>query len=252
MLVKLDVAVGYTLAVFIGHLGHLLAGLSHETVVDEPLTHKLLAELPLRFALGKTLLIALGIEVSAGVGRVNLVHEQHLAIALAEFIFRVNQNQSLAGGNLSASGKQSTSVLLHHAVIFLAHQSLGNDFLTRDVLVVPFLGFSCGRDDGLGETLILAHAVGQRHTTQQAAALLVLTPSTASEVTTNDHLHGETLASQAHGHHGVGSGQLPVGHYIGCGIKKFCGNLVQHLTFAGDAFGQNHIESADAVGSHHH
>ena len=47
-----------------GVVSALLARLSHEVVVDEPLAHEFLRELALRLALGETLLVALGIEVA--------------------------------------------------------------------------------------------------------------------------------------------------------------------------------------------
>ena len=64
VLVKLDVAFAYRFAIGVGHFGNCLAGFAHESVFDEPLTHKLLGELTLGFALLKALLVAVGIEVT--------------------------------------------------------------------------------------------------------------------------------------------------------------------------------------------
>ena len=83
VLVELDVAVGDAVDNLVGHLGHLLAFLALEAVVHEPFADKLLAELTLVLAFLQTFLVALGIEVAAAVGSVDLVDEVDLAVALA-------------------------------------------------------------------------------------------------------------------------------------------------------------------------
>ncbi len=109
-----------------------------------------------------------------------------------------------------------------------------------------------GSDDGLGKALVLAHALGQTHAAQLAAAFLVGTPGTAGENAAYDHLNGEAFALETHGDHGVGGGQFPVGHDVGRGVEKLSSDLVEHLALAGNALGQDDVECRDAVGSHHH
>ena len=74
---------------------------------------------------------------------------------------------------------------------------------------------------------------------------------TAAEIAANNHFDGETLAQHADGDHRVGGSQLPVRADVLSGIQEFCGNLIQHLAFEGNALGQDNVEGTDAVGSYH-
>ena len=217
----------------------------------EPLAYELLGELLLGLTLLELLLITLGVEITAGVGGMNLVNEDDLAVALAKLILGIYKDEPLAGGNLRATLEEGAGVFHHRLPVLTAHETLGYDFLGRDVLVVTFLSLGGGGDDGLGEPLVLAHAFGQLHATQFAASVLVLTPGTARQVATDDHLHTEALGLQTHGHHGVGRGQFPVGHDVGRSIQEAGSNLVQALALEGDSLGQDDIEGRDTVGSHH-
>ena len=252
MLIQLDIASSNAFAIFIGHFRHLLSCLAHEIVVDEPLAHKLFRQLLLRFAGFEAFGVAIGIEIARAVGGVNLVDENHLAVAFAEFIFCVNQNQALAGSNLGATSKQSASVALHGFVVFLADDALSNDFFLRDVLVVTGISLGGWSDDWFREFLVFAHTLGQLHAAQFAAAGCVFAPSAAGEIAADNHFNAETFAFKPHSHHRVGCSQLPVRHDVGSGIEKFSSNLIQHLTFAGNALWQNHVECRNAVGCHHH
>ena len=69
-------------------------------MLDEPLSDELLRELTLRLALSQTLLVAVGIEVAAGVWCMDLVDEIELAVALAKFVFGVDKDQTVLSGNL--------------------------------------------------------------------------------------------------------------------------------------------------------
>ena len=106
-------------------------------------------------------------------------------------------------------------------------------------------------DDRLWETLVLAHSLRQFHTTNLAAALLILTPCGASEDGTDDHLNAESLTLQTHCNHRVGSGEFPVGADVARCVEEFCRNLVENLSLERNAFGQNDVERRDTVGSHH-
>ncbi len=138
MLVKLDVAVRHAFHKLGSHLRHNLSLFPHEVMVDEPLAHKLLAELALRLAFLETLLITFGIEIARRVGGVNLVDEYHLAVAFAELIFCIDEYQPFLLSHLGAEGEELAGVVFHHLVVFLAHESLCDDFLAGDVFVMAF------------------------------------------------------------------------------------------------------------------
>ena len=93
----------------------------------------------------------------------DFVDENNAAGAFAEFIFCVDKNQAFFGCHLGAAGEELARILLHHCVVFLAYQTLGDDFLARDILVVALGSFGGGGNDGLGEALVLAHPVGKLH-----------------------------------------------------------------------------------------
>ena len=182
----------------------------------------------------------------------DFVDEIDLTVALAELVFRVDEDQSALGGDVLSALEDLTGIVLHHGVVFSRDDALGDDLLTGDIHVVALVGLCRRGDDGLRETLVLLHAVGELHAAEFTAAVLVLTPGRACEDAADDHLHAKTFALHADGHHGVGSRKLPVRTDVGCGIEELGGNLVQHLTFVGDALWQHHVECGDAVGSHHY
>ena len=108
---------------------------------------------------------------------------------------------------------------------------------------MALIGLGCRGDDGLGESLVLLHAVGQFHTTEFTATVLVLAPGRTCQDGTDNHLHTETLALQTDGHHRVGSSQLPVRTDIRRGIEELSSDLVEHLTFKWNTLRQYHVES---------
>ena len=116
---------------------------------------------------------------------------------------------------------------------------------------MTLIGLGGGSDDRLGEALVLHHPVGKGYATEFAAAILVGTPCRPCENRPDNHLYPESLAFQPHSDHRVGSGELPVRTDIAGDVKKLGCNLVEHLSLEGDAFGQDDIESRDAVGGHH-
>jgi hypothetical protein len=72
------------------------------------------------------------------------------------------------------------------------------------------------------------------------------------EVTAHHHLYLIRFAAVADGDHGIRNGYLPVGKDVVGEVQELGGQLVEDLAFAGDTFGENHVEGGDAVGSHHH
>ena len=86
VLVEFDVAVAYALGILVGNLRHLLSGLVHEVVLDKPLAYELLGELALWLACGEFLLVAVGIEIAAGVGSVDLGGLRNITITITELV----------------------------------------------------------------------------------------------------------------------------------------------------------------------
>ena len=221
-------------------------------MVDEPLAHKLLRELALGLAGFQILLIAVGVEVAAAVGGVYLVYQVYLAVAKTEFVFRVYQYQTAAGGYLLAAGKEGAGVALHRLIMLGTHNALGDNLFFRNVQVVTLVGFRRRGDDGLGETLVLFHALGQTHTAQLTAAFLVGAPGRTGQDRADNHLYPETFTLQTYRHHGVGAGKLPVGADVARVVQKLRGYLVQYLPLEGNALGQHYIKGGDTVGGNHH
>ena len=182
----------------------------------------------------------------------DLVDEINLAVALAELIFGVNQNQALLGSHLRTAGKQCARVALHRLIVFLRNDALLDYFLARDILVVS--GFSLGgrSDDRFREFLVFLHALRQFHAAKLTATSLIVAPSAARKIAADNHLYAESLTFQSHSDHRVGSGKFPVWNDVGCSVKECCRNLVEHLPFERNALRKNHVESRDTVCRHHH
>ena len=198
------------------------------------------------------LLVAVSVEVAAGVGSVNLVNEVDFAVTLAKLILRVHQDEALPLGYFLSALEYLAGIILYDFVIFAAHDALCDDFLLGDVQVMALVSFGGRRDDRLWETLVLPHAFWQLHAAKLAAAVLVGPPGTARKDGAYDHLHFKALAFQSYGHHGVWSGQLPVGADVRGGVQELGGYLVEHLSLEGDALGQHYVEGRDAVCGYHH
>ena len=172
----------------------------------------------------------------------DLVDEDYLAIALAEFVFGVHEDEALLCGNLSSALEKGAGIFLHGLVVFLVHDALGDDLFLADVLVMSFICLCGGGDDGLGETLVLTHAFGKLHATDLAASVLIVAPCRTGQIATDNHFHTETFCLQTYGYHGVGGGKFPVGNDVGCGIQERCCNLVEYLSLERNAFGENYVE----------
>ena len=86
-------------------------------MLDEPLAYELLRKLALGLALGQFLLIAISIEITAGVWSMYLVDEIYLTIALAKLLLCVDEDESALGGNLLTTGKNLAGVVFHDGVV---------------------------------------------------------------------------------------------------------------------------------------
>ena len=181
-----------------------------------------------------------------------LVHKVYRAVALAELVLRVDEYEAHLGGYLAAAGIDGARVTLQLLVLLAADQPRSYDLLLRDILVVTLGGLRRGGDDGLGELLVLDHALGHRHSADGALAGLVLAPCVAREVAADHHLDLEGLALAPYGDHRVGHGDLPVGEDVGRGVEELGRDLVQNLSLVGYALGQDYVKGRDAVGDDHH
>ena len=197
----------------------------------------------MRFAVGKTFFVAFGVEVAAGVGRMDFVHQVNLAVVLAEFVFGVYQNQSAFRCNLGTAFEEGHGVLLQYGIFFGCGKTLCQDFFFGDVgIVFANLGFSGRGDDGFREFLVFLHPFGQLHAADFTYTALVGTPCAATEVTAYNHFYGESFTHHTYRHHRIGCSHFPVGADVGCGIQEFCCNLVQHLSFEGNTFRQYYVK----------
>ena len=113
------------------------------------------------------------------------------------------------------------------------------------------IGFGGGGDDRLGEFFVLTHAVGKSDAADFTAAGGIVAPCRPGEVAAYDHFHPKAFGLAAHGDHGIGSGDFPVGHDVGGGVEEFGRDLVEHLSFEGYALGEDYVEGRDAVRCDH-
>ena len=144
------------------------------------------------------------------------------------------------------------ALLLHYGVIFGAYKALSDDFFTRYVLVVACIGLGSGGDYRFGEALVLAEAFRKFDAAYFAYTRRIFTPSAAGEIAADNHLYAETLAADACCSHWVDFGELPVRHFLACGIEEVVGNLIEHLSLVGNSFGEYDIESRYTVGGYHY
>src|SRR3712207_3887051 len=105
MLIEFYVSIAHTFSIFVGDFRHSLARFVHKVVLYEPLTHKLFRKLFLWFALFQLLFVAVGIEVSTGIGSMYLVDEIHLAVAFTKLILGIDKDKPLTGSYLLATSK---------------------------------------------------------------------------------------------------------------------------------------------------
>ena len=249
---ELDVALRDAVAVGVGHLRHLLTLLALEAVIDEPLADKLLGELALRLPGLVELLIGVGIEVAARVGRVDLVDEVDLAVFLAKLVLRVNEDEPLLLRQLAPTLEEAERNVGDGLQLLGGHQSLLDDLLRGDIHVVSGVSLGGRREDRVLEVLILLHPLGQDHAAEIPLARLIGTPGATGEDGADDHLELIGLAGVADRDHGIGSGDLPVGDNVLGGIEISRSDAIEDLALEGDPLGEDHIEGGYAVGGDHH
>jgi len=183
---------------------------------------------------------------------VDFVHEVDGAVVLAEFIFGIDKDQAAFCSDFRTAFEEGHCVFLQNCIFFGSSQAFGKNLLFGDIgIVFADFGFRSRGDDRFGELLVLFHAFGQLHAADFADAALVGAPCATAEITAYNHFNRETFAHHAHCYHGVGSGHFPVGTDVGGGVEEFGCNLVQHLSFEGNAFRQYYVEGRNAVGSDH-
>ena len=98
-------------------------------MLDEPLSYKLLGELTLWLAFGQALLIAVGVEVAAGIRCVDLIDEIELAVALAKFVFGVDKDQTVLGGDFLSALEELACPVLDDSVVLSRDDALLDDLL---------------------------------------------------------------------------------------------------------------------------
>src|SRR5687767_15491315 len=72
-----------------------------------------------------------------------------------------------------------------------------------------------------------------------------------AEVAPDHHFNLERFAKMPYGNHGIGHRDHPVRHNILSSLKKFCGNLVQHLSLIGYSLRKDHVKSGNPVADDH-
>ena len=182
----------------------------------------------------------------------NLVDEVNLAVTLAKFVLCVNEYQAVLCGDFLSALEELARIFLHYGVVFGAYDALLDDFLLGNVEVVTLVCLGCGRYDRLREPLVLPHSFGKLHSADAAAALFIFAPGRSGEYAAYDHLHAEAFTLQSDGHHGVGSGQFPVGAEVACGVEKLGRYLIEHLSLERDALGQDYVKGGNPVCSDHY
>ena len=181
----------------------------------------------------------------------DLVDEYEAAVDEAELVLGVDEDESAPGGHLLSAGEESQGHLLDLLPELGGGEAGTDDLVGGDVEVVTLVGLGGGGYDGVGELLVLAQAFGQWHAADGACSGGVLAPGGSGQVAAHYDFELEGPGEQADGGHGVGHGLLPVGDDVGCGVEEVGGDLVEDLSLAGDAPGQDDVEGGDAVGGDH-
>ena len=206
----------------------------------------------LRLALPELFFIAVGIEIAARVGRVNLVNEIQLTVSLAEFVFGINKNQPLFCGYFLTACKEFTCPVFNNGIIFCRNNALPDNLFFRYIQVMSFVGFGGRSDDGLRKAFVLTHAIRQLYTALLTASFLIGAPCRTCKDGAYNHFDAESFAFQANCNHGIGCRKLPIGADISSSIEELCGYLVQNLPLEGDAFGKHDIECRYSIRGDHY
>src|SRR5690606_23961099 len=165
--------------------------------------------------------------------------------------FGIDQDQPPLGGQFRPSFEQSMRVLLELSIMGSVDDSLPDNLLPGNILVVTGGRFGGGRNDGPGQGIVLLQAVGQRNSAELPFSGAVFPPGVSGKITANDHFNRKGFAFESNANVGIGDGNDPVGYDVGRRIQEFSRNLVQHLAFERNGFGQNHIKGRNPVAGHH-
>ena len=134
------------------------------------------------------------------------------------------------------------------SVVLLANDSLRQNLLAADVLVVSSQCLLGGRrDDGSLESVGLLKALGQGNSAKHSAARGVGAPGVAAEVAADHHFDLKRFGGKTNADHGIGACQAPVGHKVFGRLEKVLRHLVQNLPFVGYALRQHHVKSRNSV-----
>src|SRR5690606_30855222 len=120
-----------------------------------------------------------------------------------------------------------------------------------NIFIVTFGSFGGGRDDRLGQAVVLTEPVGQQLATNFPFASFVFAPGVAYQVTADDHLHLEWLALVTDGYAGIRHRDYPVRYDIFGRFQGLGRDLIEHLAFVWNRPWQHHVESRNPIRSHH-
>ena len=160
----------------------------------------------MRLSLFKLLLISVGIEVAAAVRGMDFIDKINLTVALSKLILCVNEDKSLLLSDFLTACEELAGVVLHYCIVFCAYYALCDNLFFRDVHIVAFVRFCSRSDYWFGESLILAHPIGELNSANLTASVLVIAPCRAGKDATDNHFHTETFAFQTYRNHRVGCG----------------------------------------------
>ena len=143
---------------------------------------------------------------------------------------------------------EGISKSLKLSVVLLANDSLSQNFLAADVLVVLPQGLLGGwRDDGCFESVGLLKALRQRNSAKHSGARCIGAPGVAAEVAADHHFDLEGFRCEAYANHWIGACHAPVGHKVFGSLEKMLCHLVQNLPLVGYALRQHHVKSRNSV-----
>ena len=172
----------------------------------------------------------------------DLIHQDDLAVALAELVLGVHEDEPLVCGHLAAALVEGAGVFLQLGVVLGADDALRHYVRRADVLIVALGGFGGRSDDRLRELLVLDHALRKGRAAEAAFPCLVLAPGVSREVATDDHLDLERLAAQTGRGHRIDLGELPVRDDVGGGVQELGCYLIEHLSLVRDSLGEHDVE----------
>ncbi len=189
-----------------------------ETIAHQPFAHKFLRKLLLRLAFFLTFFVTFQIKIAGRIGGMNFIDKVNDAVLLTKFIFCINQDQPHFFGDFGAFFEDFQGVFFHQSIIFGRNNALAEDFFFRNIFIVAFGSFGCRCNDGLRETLMFLHTIGDGYSADFTGAIFVGAPRTSCKVAADDHLDRKRFAKPSNRDHRVWCGDFPVGNDAGGGI----------------------------------